>query len=150
MSSARVVCVVALCVVGGVTGCGPDRTAAKDREAVTAHASASSAPSDSAASARASAERARDEEKRRELEAQLGIDPPDADPTGPVLAPTEANVQSLLAGVPALSALAVRSTDRGESFDRHLPDRLKPTAPARDPKRQAGSRCDPRDPLCDE
>lgn len=118
-------------------GCGPD-------------ARQDAAPSSSVAELRAelSAKQAEAERLSRELKERAGGDPraaePDAEPTGSPLAPSDANLAVLLSGGAALSALPVRSHDPGQSFDPHLPDRLKPP-PVSSPKR-----CDPRDPLCDE
>ncbi|MBK6514537.1 MAG: hypothetical protein IPM79_32595 [Polyangiaceae bacterium] len=57
--------------------------------------------------------------------------------------PSEGGISGLLSGGAGLSALPVRATDDGKSFDSTLVDRLKPSAHRGMPK------CQPLDPLCD-
>ncbi len=135
-----------LLVAASLVACGSDATKDPQPSASTAARVDARSSATSTSSAKRD-ERDERDRKVRELEERAGMDAPDAEPSSSARSLGDADLDALLAGGAALSALPVRSHDRGESFDRSLPERLKP-APTRPSK--SPPRCPPGDPLCSD
>lgn len=144
---------IPMCLVIALAACEPDvkpepAPTSSERAALSAsaRASAATAPSASAKTGSTDAEaKAKVEKELRELAGDADL--PDADPSAAPLSPTDDNVAALLVGGQALTSLPVRSTDQGQSFDRDLPQKLKPPPAPAKPGRP-GPKCPPGDPLC--